>query len=393
MLLKKTAVVVFLFFFLSVAAHAVPDVSAQSAALIDVDSGSLLYGKNENKRLPMASTTKIMTSLLALEAGMPNKTVTVTEDMVRVEGTSMGLLPGDIVTLKTLVYGMLLESGNDAANTTANVLAGSLGDFALRMNNRAREIGMINTSFVTPSGLDDKNHFSTAYDMALLGREAIQNPDFAEICSKSKAGVEYGNPPYSRTLWNHNRLLKVYSGTTGIKTGFTKKSGRCLVSAAERDGVKLVAVTLNAPNDWNDHQKLLNYGFSLLELKNLDDDLNDLRLPVAGGKSENVRLGFPATPTAVMKKGGHTVNRQIYLKHFEYAPVNTGDIVGYAVYYENNNIICEAPIIASDSVDIKTLPKPVEKEKGFLKRLEDRISGWFRKPSALPEMIRWRITA
>ncbi|NLO45699.1 MAG: D-alanyl-D-alanine carboxypeptidase, partial [Clostridiales bacterium] len=144
-------------------------VSAKSAALVVAETGEIIFGKNENERRPMASTTKIMTSLIALETGTPELEIVTTEEMVTVEGTSMGLLPGDTVTLRTLVCGMLLSSGNDAANTVAIVLGGSVKGFAKMMNARAAEIGMNNTNFVTPSGLDDENHHSTAYDMALLG--------------------------------------------------------------------------------------------------------------------------------------------------------------------------------------------------------------------------------
>ncbi len=130
------------------------------------------------------------------------------------------------------------------------------------MNERAQQIGMEQTNFVTPSGLDAQDHYSTAYDMALLAREAIRNEDFLSICSQTKITTEYGNPPYKRTLTNHNRLLSLYEGAIGVKTGFTKKAGRCLVSAAQRDGVTLICVTLNAPDDWNDHSALFDYGFS-----------------------------------------------------------------------------------------------------------------------------------
>ena len=238
------------------------NVSAHSAVLIDAGNGEILFGKNENEQRSMASTTKIMTSLLAIEHGKPDDIVTITDEMVRVEGTSMGLKAGDKVTIEGLVYGMLLSSGNDAANAVAIAIAGDAESFAELMNKRAKEIGANNTNFVTPSGLDDEQHYSTAYDMALIAMEAMKNETFASIACQKTAKVKFGNPPVEHTLSNHNRLLSMYEGTIGIKTGFTKKSGRCLVSCAQRNGIRLIAVTLNAPDDWNDHMAMYDYGFS-----------------------------------------------------------------------------------------------------------------------------------
>ena len=186
---------VFLFFCgVQAQAQELPSISAQSAALLVADTGEFLFEKNAQQQRGMASTTKIMTSLLAVEESDPNRVITATEAMVRVEGTSIGLQAGDKITLRNLIYGMLLESGNDAANATAIALAGSADQFAERMNARAKEIGMTNTHFVTPSGLDHEEHYSCAHDMALLGAEAIQNPEFAAVCSTKSIRVAYGNP-------------------------------------------------------------------------------------------------------------------------------------------------------------------------------------------------------
>ena len=209
---------------------------ARAWVLMDADSGRILAGKDADTAYPMASTTKIMTSLLAAQSGKLHDEITVSKEMILVEGTSMGLLPGDSVSLYELIYGMLLPSGNDAANVTAYYLGGNVENFVKKMNAKAKEIGMENTNFVTPSGLDDEMHYSTAYDMALLGRYAVGDPVFRSVCSSKKASLSYGNPPYKRTLYNHNRLLESYKYALGIKTGFTKKSGRCLVSYAEKDG-------------------------------------------------------------------------------------------------------------------------------------------------------------
>ncbi|MBR5272956.1 MAG: D-alanyl-D-alanine carboxypeptidase [Clostridia bacterium] len=325
--------------------------SAQASVVIEADSGRVVYGNNIDKKLSMASTTKIMTSLLALENCNLDEKFCVTDEMVRVEGTSMGLVGGDIVTMRAIVYGMLLQSGNDAANVAAFTMAGSLEDFSKMMNQRACEIGMNNTNFVTPSGLDAPEHYSTAYDMALLGAQAIKNPDFAEICSSKTASVEYGNPPYSRKLYNHNKFLLQYEGAFGIKTGFTKKSGRCLVTAVTRDGVTLVAVTLNAPDDWNDHAKLYNYAFSKVKSYNLKSDLSDITLDIVGSANSSVGVEMITQPIASLFDGeAEKVKYDVLIKKFEYAPVEMGRIVGCVRYYLNGEVLCEAPLTVCEDV-------------------------------------------
>ena len=219
------------------------DTKAKAAVVLDAATGRVLFAKNANARLPMASTTKIMSTLLTLEQDGQDEWFTVDPDAIRVEGSSMGLRAGDRVTLSALAYGMMLPSGNDAANAAAVRIAGSKEAFARMMNERAAELGMEDSHFVTPSGLDDNAHYSSAYDMALLTREALSNPRFAEICSQKSAKVCFGNPPADRWLSNHNRLLKLYPDAAGVKTGFTDAAGRCLVSYAQRGGVRLIVVT------------------------------------------------------------------------------------------------------------------------------------------------------
>lgn len=324
--------------------------SAQASVVIEANSGRIIYGNNQDERLSMASTTKIMTSLLALENCELDIEFCVTDKMVQVEGTSMGLVDGDYVTMRAIVYGMLLQSGNDAANVAAYMMSGSIEEFSKLMNERASRIGMKNTNFVTPSGLDAEDHYSTAYDMALLGAEAIKNDDFAEICSTKSASVSYGNPAYKRTLSNHNKFLSQYEGAFGIKTGFTKKSGRCLVTAVERNGITLVAVTLNAPDDWNDHAKLYDYAFSKVELYNLDADLSDVSLRLIGSDCDNIAVAC-TQPTAVLFVGeDKKVKRKILLKSFEYAPIESGSVVGSVRYYLDDELICEEPITVSRDV-------------------------------------------
>lgn len=358
-------------------AYAQIGVSAESAILMCADNGEILFSRNADKRLSMASTTKIMTSLIALETATPQKEIAVTKEMVSVEGTSMGLVEGDSVSLEELVYGMLLQSGNDAANTVAHVIGGSQEGFAKLMNNRAAQIGMKNTNFVTASGLDDKNHYSTAYDMALLACECIENPAFLEICSQKKAKLTYGNPPYARTLTNHNKLLWKYSGTIGLKTGFTKKSGRCLVSAAKRNGVTLVAVTLNAPDDWNDHISMFEYGFSKCKGAFIGCDFSGVTLNVAGGEKSSVPVKLAYNPEWI---SGEECKCRVMLRAFEYAPIPQNSIVGAAVFYSDSGVIDEVPVLAADSVFLRPIEEAPAEEKGLFSEIIQKIKDFFNIP-------------
>lgn len=329
-------------------------ISAKACVLMLADTREVLYAENENEQLSMASTTKIMTSLLALESGLWEQQIKVTSDMVAVEGTSIGLLPDDLISVRTLISGMLLESGNDAANVTAYTVAGGQAQFLELMNQKAAEIGMKNTHFDSVSGLDTDSHYSTAYDMALLTAYALENPKFRSICSEKSERVYYGNPPYARTLYNHNRLLSSYEGAIGVKTGFTKKSGRCLVSAAERDGVTLIAVTLNAPDDWNDHKKLLDYGFSVAKLYDASALQGDLSVKVVGGDAKTVTATTAYAPKFSVAGDTADVQVQAYLKHFLYAPVEKGETVGSVCYTYNGKIVAQVPLAAAQSVGAVT---------------------------------------
>ena len=349
--------------------------SAKYAVLLDVQTMQVLYAKDCDTQAAVASTTKIMTALLLLEAGEPALSFVVTDQMVRVAGTSMGLRAGDTVTRYALACGMLLASGNDAANATAIHLAGSLPAFADLMNRRAAEIGMTRTHFVTPSGLDAEGHFSTAYDMALLGLEAIQNAVFREICSQSAVRVSYGNPPFMRTVRNHNRLVRELKGCVGIKTGFTEKAGRTLVSAVERDGRTLIAVTLRAPNDWEDHRRLYDYGFSQYHPIALDDAaLPVARMPVAGGAMSTVKVMLYEVPMAHVRVMPFHIRRELLLRPFEYAPLPAGKVVGVARYYADDTLLAEVPLVVQTAVELAR-PRQAQVKQG----LWGRIRAWFRR--------------
>lgn len=372
-MLKSISLILVLSFVFSFSCSAADlSVSAASAVLMVADTGEVVFEKNAHAQRGVASTTKIMTALLTAEQCTPQRVVITTEQMVNVEGTSMGLLAGDKVSFHDLVYGMLLASGNDAANTAAIAIDGSIKKFAVRMNKKAKEIGMTNTNFVTPSGLDDENHYSTAYDMALLGCYALKNSVFLKACSSQSAKLCYGNEPYTRYLSNHNRLLKSFDGAIGIKTGFTKKSGRCLVSAAEREGVMLVCVTLNAPDDWNDHKKLLEYGFERVTLKNIEVELPAIK--VAGGSSADVSLEL-LQPLQVSSLCDEAMfHTQLVAKSFEFAPITKGETAGEVRLFLNGKLIKSVPIITSDkvsSVTVEKIKKPslLQRILNYLKRI------------------------
>ena len=252
------------------------EVSAAAAVLMDADSGRLLYDKNGEKRMLIASTTKLMTALVALEQGGLQQEITVTGGHMA-EGSSMYLRPGEKLTLETLLYGLLLSSGNDAALAVTECMGGAV-PFVARMNEKAAELGMENTHFANPNGLDDEEHYSTAEDMARLAAAAMDDPVLRRVASTRTARIG------GRTLTNHNKLLSRVEGCVGLKTGYTRAAGRTLVSCAERDGVRLVAVTLQDGDDWNDHASLYEQGFRVLRpVKAVERGLRLAAARAAGG--------------------------------------------------------------------------------------------------------------
>ena len=235
--------------------------SAKHAALIDGDTCELLFEKDADTPVPMASTTKIMTAIAVIEAMDIEQAVTVPKEAVGVEGTSAYLKEGEILTVFDLLHALLLSSANDASVALALACDGSLTAFCDRMNRLATSIGLTRTHFANPHGLPDEGHYTTAKELALLSAYAMHNPLFASIVGKKSYHCR--SSLALRTFTNHNKLLSFSKDAVGIKTGFTKTSGRCLVGAAKKDGVLLISVTLNAPNDWRDHESLFRYGFSL----------------------------------------------------------------------------------------------------------------------------------
>jgi len=223
----------------------IPSINAGFAVVIDAESGRVLYEKNAHKRTPMASTTKIMTAVVALEKGNLDDVVTVSKRAAGIWGSRIHLKAGQKITLRELLYGLLLSSGNDAAIAIAEHLGGNMENFVEMMNKKARELGLRNTSFKTPHGLDADGHYTTAYELACLTRYALENPVFSEIVKTKKTSISY------RTLYNTNEMLGAYPGADGVKTGYTGKAGRCLVTSVTRDGGRFISVVINSPSRYD----------------------------------------------------------------------------------------------------------------------------------------------
>lgn len=318
--------------------------SARAAAVIEMQTGRVLFEYQGSERLAQASTTKIMTTLLALEETRLDDYFTVDSDAIHVEGSSMGLQEGDQVSLRQLCYGMLLPSGNDAANAVAVRLGGSIPAFAKLMNERALQLGLRDTAFVTPSGLDAPGHYTTALELAELARYAMGDSTFREICRQYTAKTHFGNPPYDRYLTNYNKLLNFYAPCIGIKTGFTEDAGRVLVSAANKQGVELICVTMDDPDDWADHERLYEQLFAELTLTDLSPLIGEIAMPVAGG-SQEARARPVGSLSIPLKEGEYGRLRcRMHIPPFEYAPVEEGDYAGRAEILLDGKTLCSFPL-------------------------------------------------
>ena len=335
------------------------DVSAASAIVINADTLEIIYEKNARTRRSMASTTKIMTALLLCESETLDEVITCSKNAVAVEGSALGLKAGDKITGRDILQGLLLASGNDAANVIAEQISGSNEKFAQKMNDKAREIGLKDTNFVTPSGLDSDEHYTTAYDMALLTAYALKNSDFADAVSKSTANIYINNTRY--TIKNHNRLLKTYDGCIGVKTGFTKKSGRCLVSAAKREDRTVVAVTLNAPSDWDDHSRLLDYGFSRLALKTYTADGTKITVPIINSH-DICELSFNDIKVSHIPENRDKISINIVKPDYLFAPIEKAEIGRVEVLFEER-VIASYPLRVKGTIIKNEYIEPTFKEK------------------------------
>ncbi|MDE5052046.1 D-alanyl-D-alanine carboxypeptidase [Niallia taxi] len=335
-------------------------VSANSAILMEQESGRVIYEKDAHTQRRIASITKIMTAILAIESGKMNDMVTISENAVRTEGSSIYLKAGDKIPLEDLVYGLMLRSGNDAATAIAEYVGGSLDGFVYLMKQKAEEIGMKDTNFENPHGLDDhENHYSTAYDMALLTRYAMENDMYKKIAGTEKYRSEDPDGDWDRVWKNKNKLLTgLYEYTTGGKTGFTKLAKRTLVSTAEKDGVELIAVTLNDPDDWDDHINMYesafkNYKMALVlekgKVKTKDSFYKnklyvkeDIAYPITAKEEEGLEVKYKLSKV----KGDWEKQEQ-----------NVPDIVGNAEIYLDGKLV--------DSTAIYYEHAKVKKNKSF----------------------------
>jgi D-alanyl-D-alanine carboxypeptidase/D-alanyl-D-alanine carboxypeptidase (penicillin-binding protein 5/6) len=325
------------------------NVNAKSSALYNPDTKSFLYQKNASTRLPLASTTKIVTALIAIETLDPDEIIKVPRDAVGIEGSSLYLAEGDELTANDLIHGVLLQSANDAATVLALRISGSIGAFAEKMTDRAKKIGAENTNFENPHGLDSDEHYTTAHDLSVIAAEALNNDTFRKIVSTYKYTFKIGDK--TRTIVNHNKLLKSYDGCIGVKTGYTRKSGRCLVSAAEKDGVTLIAVTLNDPDDWNDHTDMLNYGFDKLESVDLTEVV---KLPqyIPTVSSDGATVNIELEKKQAVKLKSDTITYQLDVPTYIASDIKCGDKVGELTLKIGDNQE-KIDIVAKSDVKIK----------------------------------------
>jgi len=324
-------------------------ISAHSAILYQPETKAFLYEKNADERMPMASTTKIMTALVALENASLEERVEIGEESVGIEGSSAYLKAGEVLTVEELLYALLLNSANDAATAIAYHVSGSIEEFAELMNSRAESLGLCDTHFTNPHGLDDENHYTTARELACIAAQALENENFKKITSTYKKS--FVNEERSRIYVNHNKLLSSYDGCIGVKTGFTKKSGRCLVSAAERNGLTFVSVTLDAPSDWSDHVNLLDYGYETLE-KITFADVGEFsyEVSVIDGMQESVAVKNTESASVIVEKGKHTVKEYVKLPRFTASEVKAGDVLGEVIFTLDGEYAATVKLYAQSAV-------------------------------------------
>lgn len=333
-------------------------VSARRAYVLDAVSGRELFARNEDQRSLIASTTKIMTALIICEQCNVLDRMRIPKEAVGIEGSSMYLKEGEVLTLQELLYGLMLSSGNDAAVALAIYCGGTVEGFAELMNDKARILGLTGTHFENPNGLDSPGHYSTARDLAVLAAYAMKNPIFYKTVSAKSVKVG------ERCLTNHNKLLWKLEGADGVKTGFTKAAGRILVSSATRQGRRIIGVTIDAPDDWNDHCQLLNEGFTRYQNRQIVQAGQCVgTLTVLGGESGCVQvlaaenfsyaLAQEESPVLVLPGPG-----------FVYAPAVAGADAGFVYVLINGNAIGKVPVVYGSTVE-----QNATEQKGFWRRL------------------------
>lgn len=314
----------------------------------------------------MASTTKIMTAVVALElAPSLDTVVTIPHCAVGVEGSSAYLREGERMSVESLLYCLLLSSANDAAVALAASLCGEVDEFVSEMNKKAQALGLLSTHFTNPHGLHEDGHYTTARDLARLLAYAVKNEDFLRISGSYRAVVprDGGSDSY---IVNHNRLLRTCDGVIAGKTGYTRASGRCLATCAERDGVRLIAVTLNAPNDWSDHASLYDFGFSAYERVTLGGI--SINIPVVSGVQSTLSAHAEPVSVALARERGD-IETVIEVPRFIFAPISAGECVGRVRYVMNGSTVATSPLIAEGDIACEKAPR------GFFTWLKDLLKG------------------
>ena len=333
--------------------------SAQSAILMDAQTGRIIYEKNADRQSLIASTTKIMTALVVCEQANVLDRVRIPQEAVGIEGSSIYLKTGEILTVQDLLYGLMLHSGNDAAVALAIYCGGTVEGFAELMNDKAHRLGMYDTHFVNPNGLDAPGHYSTPRDMAILAAYAMENPIFAKTVSTKTVNIT------NRSLRNHNKLLWLLQGADGVKTGYTKAAGRILVSSCTRQGRRLIAVTMNDRNDWEDHQNMMETGFSNYTVKQIIKKGDHIgKVPVISGNSEYVELLAVCDFSFALSKDE---DMKIVLPEpgFVYAPVAMGQSAGYAHICLNGKVVGKVALIYGETIETEEIKQPSIWEKLF----------------------------
>lgn len=334
-----------LIFAVKIPARAELAVSAEAAILMHADSGRVLYEKNADEHMLIASTTKIMTAIVVLEHCELDDLVEVDSRSAGIEGSSMYLKAGESYTVEDLLYGLLLVSGNDAASALALHVADSMEEFAELMNAKAAELGMTESSFKNAHGLDEEGHYSTARDMAKLAAYCMGNEDFARIAGTVSHTVG------EQTLVNHNRLLREYDGCLGLKTGYTMAAGRTLVTCAERDGARYVCVTLNDPDDWDDHKALYDWAFANYSFAEVIPAGLSYEVPLISGAEMTAPAETEGAAYALIQNG-ESYDMELELPAFAFAPISEGDRAGRAVACSDGQEIASVRIVYSEDVEV-----------------------------------------
>lgn len=330
----------------------VPEISAQTAIMIEGNSGEVLYQKNADQKAYPASITKIMTALLAIENGALDKKAAISENASGVEGSSIYLETGEKIPLRDLVYGLMLRSGNDAAIAIAEEIGGTTDNFVMMMNKKARELGAVNTHFANPNGLHDPDHYTTAEDMALIAMAAMKNEEFKKVASAKSWVADRGDGKYNY-FYNKNKVVYQYEGGTGVKIGYTKVAGRTLVASSERNGMELICVVMNAPNWFDDTYKLMDYAYSQYETTKIAAGQHPLKaVRIQGGNKNFVMIAPKEDILCPVKKNADSKISVMYdLPERLKTPVSRWEEAGFLKIYVDGKYLFSEPLYYIEDVE------------------------------------------